>query len=125
MKKALYFRTEEGEWCQTLDAHIEDAESEGLETIELFEAVPEKVAGFFWCRAVGEVSEEGTCGKLCDDYEPKNGKSGMCRHKYNTLYTTGAKVTFEVSAEHPFWCLDEGDGKPRCAVQCPFCEKGL
>lgn len=21
-----------------------------------------------------------------------------------------------------FYCLDEGDGKPRCQVQCPFCE---
>lgn len=25
----------------------------------------------------------------------------------------------------PFYCLDEGDGKPRCAVQCPYCEKSL
>lgn len=23
----------------------------------------------------------------------------------------------------PFFCLDEGDGKPRCQVQCPFCER--
>ena len=23
----------------------------------------------------------------------------------------------------PFWCMDEGDGKPRCKVQCPFCER--
>ena len=22
-----------------------------------------------------------------------------------------------------FYCLDEGDGKPRCQVQCPFCER--
>lgn len=22
----------------------------------------------------------------------------------------------------PFYCLDEGDDKPRCQVQCPFCE---
>ncbi|MBK7337809.1 MAG: hypothetical protein IPJ00_17355 [Saprospirales bacterium] len=27
--------------------------------------------------------------------------------------------------EPPFYCLDEGDGKPRCQVQCPYCEKGL
>jgi hypothetical protein len=25
--------------------------------------------------------------------------------------------------ETPFYCLDEGDGKPRCAIQCPYCEK--
>ena len=24
--------------------------------------------------------------------------------------------------EEKFFCLDEGDGKPRCEVQCPFCE---
>lgn len=27
--------------------------------------------------------------------------------------------------EPPFYCLDEGDGKPRCDIQCPFCKKGL
>ena len=31
----------------------------------------------------------------------------------------------DLLTDKPFWCLDEGDGKPRCAVQCPFCEKGL
>lgn len=29
----------------------------------------------------------------------------------------------EELSEPPFYCLDEGDGKPRCQVQCPFCER--
>lgn len=27
-----------------------------------------------------------------------------------------------IGAGELFWCLDEGDGKPRCEVQCPLCE---
>lgn len=91
-----YFRTEDDERCYTLEYHLADAKDEGLTEIELFEAVPEKVDGMFWCRAVDECSEEGYCGWQCEEYEPKNGKSGMCKHKCNTFHTHGEKVVFNV-----------------------------
>jgi len=77
MKTKFYFRKEDDEMCYTLEYHIMEAKDEGLEEIELFEAVPDKLDGFFWCKAVSETTEDGFCGKQCDDYEPKNGKSGM------------------------------------------------
>lgn len=91
-----YFRTEDDERCYTLDYHLANAKDEGLTEIELFEAIPEKVDGVFWCRAADECAEEGYCGKQCEEYEPKNGKSGMCRHKCNTFHTHGEKIVFRV-----------------------------
>lgn len=40
---------------------------------------------------------------------------------------TGGHYYFKLKHEpsepvEPVFCLDEGDGKPRCKVQCPFCE---
>ncbi len=94
MKPKFYFRSVEDELCYTADHHMANAKDEKLTEVELFEATPEKVDGFFWCRAVDECTEDGYCGKQCEDYEPKNGKSGMCRHK-GRLYTPGKKVIFK------------------------------
>lgn len=93
--KKFYFRSEDSENCYTLDHHLAEAREEGLSEIELFKAIPDIVDGFFYCRAVGECSEEGHCGKECEDYAPKNGKSGMCRHK-GKFHAHGEKVVFKV-----------------------------
>lgn len=92
----FYFRTEDDQWCYSLKEHLADAKDEGLTEIELFEAVPENVDGMFLCRAVDEYAEEGYCGKLCEKYAPKNGKSGMCKHKCNKFYAHGEKAVFKV-----------------------------
>lgn len=85
----FYFETEDSEIAYSIE-HFDTV----LERpFELFEAVPCKVEGFFWCKAVGECAEEGSCGKACDDYEPRNGKSGICRHK-GRLYDKGNIIRF-------------------------------
>ena len=94
-KVKYYFRSTESEMCYSLEYHLVDAKDEGLKEIELFEAMPEKIDGMFFCRAVGEITEAPFCGKQCDDYEPKNGKSGMCKHKSN-FWVPGEKKTFKV-----------------------------
>lgn len=93
-----YFRTEEDEFCYTLDYHLRNAKEEGLTEIELFEAKPQYIEGFFWCRVINDSGEDGSCGKKCIDYEPKNGKSGICKHKSNTFKTQGKKVMFKVNS---------------------------
>lgn len=95
-KPVYYFRNLDDERCYTLDYHLSDAKDEGLTEMDLYEAVPEKVNGFFWCRAVDESAEEGFCGKDCEEYEPKNGRSGMCRHKGH-FHTAGQKVQFKIN----------------------------
>lgn len=97
MKTKSYFRTEDDERCYPLDYHLTDAKDEGLTEIELFESIPIRVDGMFWCKAVDEYGEDGICGRQCEQYEPKNGKSGMCRHKGH-FYEHGNKVMFKVVA---------------------------
>lgn len=96
MASKYYFRTENDERCYTLEYHLLDAKDKGLTEIKLFEAVPEKIDGMFWCRAVNECGEEGYCGSQCAEYEPKNGKSGMCKYKCSTFHNHGKKVVFKV-----------------------------
>lgn len=95
MSKKFYFRTLDDEVCYHLENHMDDAKDEGLAYIELYQAQRENVNGMFYCTAVNECTEEGMCGKICDDYSPKNGKSGICRHKAK-FYTAGKKVRLKV-----------------------------
>lgn len=92
----FYFRSETDERCYTLEFHMSNARDEGHGKIELIEAVPEKINGWFWCKAFDECGEDGYCGKQCEKYEPKNGKSGMCKYRSNTFYNHGEKVTFTI-----------------------------
>lgn len=95
MKKQFYFRREDSERCYTLDKHIEDAKEEGLTEIDLYIAVPQNVPDFIFCHAVDECGEKGECGRCCADYQPRNGKSGICKHQ-GKLYEPSEKVTIPV-----------------------------
>lgn len=84
----FYFATPDSEICQTAKDLIEEGFTEA------YEAIPTKFPGFAWCRAVDAVIDESEfpCGRECPEYEPKNGRSGMCRHKSNKLYELGELV---------------------------------
>jgi len=92
----FYFQTEHSEMCYSLAYHLDNAKDEGLTEIELFEAVPMKDDKFFWCRAVDQIAEHGSCGKSCEEYDPCNRKSGKCRFKQNTMFEHGKKVKFQI-----------------------------
>ena len=97
--QTLYFRNQDSETCHDLDFHLEEAREEGLQEIELFEAIPDKDKSYFWCKSFSEVCGIGPdfepCGKSCEDYAPRNGKSGICKHKTH-CYTHGNTVNFNV-----------------------------
>ena len=44
-----------------------------------------------WCQEEQEFMNKGddVCGKSCDSYSPRNGKSGYCRNARHTLIGTG------------------------------------
>ncbi len=92
-----YFKNADDEHCRPLEFHLEIAKDEELNEIELFEAEKEIVEGMFFCKAVEEQTEEGYCGKKCDEYSPKNGKTGMCKFKQKHFYSPSKKVTFKVN----------------------------
>jgi len=95
-KTKIYFKEIDSEMCYSLEYHIQEARIEGIKQIELFEAIPDNIKGMFWCREYSEVTETGYCGKQCPSYNPRNGKSGMCRFRSNTLYSHGEKVTIKI-----------------------------
>ena len=91
-----YYRTTEELICWPLSHHIDCAKSEGLTEVTLYEAIPEKMDGFFFCQHYSEVGEAGNCGKKCEGYKPRNGKSGRCRYHDNRGFTQGEIKTFKV-----------------------------
>jgi len=96
-KQKLYFLGKDDEMCFTLQYHLDNAKSYGLTEVELFEAIPDKSKEYFWCKSFDEVtmSEDNMCGKHCDDYAPRNGKSGICKFKSH-CHTWGEKIKFKV-----------------------------
>lgn len=98
-KHEFYFKRPDDERCYELDSIIDDDEYEGLTEIKLWEAIPYKVIGVFWCHAVYEptTDSDNPCGRHCDDYAPRNGRSGICKHKDRRFYRPGKEFIYNVS----------------------------
>lgn len=81
MKKFYFCESINEKLCFTKDYFLEKMKERGLKELELTEAIIDIGGEFFFCKAIGEVGEksEGGCGKECKLYEPRNGKSGICK----------------------------------------------
>jgi hypothetical protein len=93
-----YFEFEDSDFCYTLEYFNDKMLDEGLTEIEVFEAEREVGSSFFWCRHHSVACEKNsdTCGvDNCADYEPRNGKNGICRHN-GYCYTPIKKVTLKL-----------------------------
>jgi hypothetical protein len=69
-----------------------------MNQITVTKAVPDPFKDHFYCKEfdyVG-VKSDGECGKICDGYTPKNGKSGMCRHQAKCYEPTGEPITIKI-----------------------------
>jgi len=91
-----YFEDIDSEQCFTKDTFIDMMKFNNVKEMEVLEAIKETVSGMIYCKASGSVGEKGECGKQCDDYQPKNGKSGMCRNQ-GQLYRHGDKVILKLN----------------------------
>lgn len=95
----LYF-DEYGEICRTLDNWRDilgkHPDYLGVREIELFEA--KRAAPndqFFFCRHYGMTGEKGQCGRMCENYNPRNGKNGCCIHVGFLYEATDKTVTIK------------------------------
>ena len=94
MKTQFYFKKQDSEICYDKKYFQDYMNENGLTEMEVFEAIPEKINGIFWCKyycSCGNKGEDG-CGKDCPHYTPRNGKSGCCKYYTNILYTHGEKI---------------------------------
>ena len=85
-----YYMCDESEYIFTLDdfkTMLEDEEEEKME----IETVKREYGGNMWCRRGERFIEKGDCGRICEDYQPCNGKNGRCRNLENGFIRTGKK----------------------------------
>lgn len=56
---------------------------------------------YFFYKNFAEVGDkqEAWCGKFCQEYNPRNGKSGACKHYGNTYEQTDITFTIKLSEE--------------------------
>ena len=90
-----YFESNDSEICYTEDHFHDLMDYEKWSKMELFEAIPERIQGVFWCKVHSFCADDtaDTCGRQCDQYEPRNRKNGCCKHHCSRLYTHGNPVT--------------------------------
>ena len=87
-----YYFQKDAEMCYTLQYHLDFMKENEIKEMEVFEAEIERGTGFFYCREFMQIGEIGEgCGKSCDKYSPRNGKSGICKHSGNVYEQTEKK----------------------------------
>ena len=95
----LYFSKLDDERCYTLYDIINDANNCGLDEIEVSEAKRVTGQGFFYCmkyKYLVDSRETSICGKLCEDYSPRNGKNGRCRYSSYCYEPTDKKRIIKI-----------------------------
>lgn len=97
MKQKYYLRFKDDEICYNEEYFIELMKYRKLKEIQVFKAVPEKHYFIFWCKYYRLCGDRGQCGKKCDNYKPRNGKSGCCKYYTNILYNPGEKVILKIN----------------------------
>ena len=87
-----YFVNEE--YCEnfacTLDIFKDIMLDENLKEIKL-EEQKRDIGGEMWCSLKDLFVKKWDCGRLCNIYNPCNGKNGRCRHLKNGFIKTGRK----------------------------------
>ena len=86
----FYFKKGEYERCYDINYFKYYIKENGLESIILIEAKRDLGTGVFYCKEhseVGHVGDSG-CGKDCECYDPRNGKSGRCTSSGDVYYPT-------------------------------------
>lgn len=86
------------EYCTKLEWYVKDMVENEIEEMEVILAKRETDVPYFYCRYYCEVGDknEGGCGRMCKGYQPKNGKSGVCKHYGHTYEPTDICFTLKL-----------------------------
>jgi hypothetical protein len=102
MNTKLYFSGFNEEICYPIEWILNEMKERGLDVVEVYLAQRELGTNYFFCKAVWLVSEHGDgfgdCGKSCEIYEPRNGKSGCCKHR-GFCYEPGVEFTLTIDGK--------------------------
>jgi hypothetical protein len=95
--------------CDSLSDHVvtkdhiyELMEEEEVEQVSAYIAIRLSMKWHFHCNWSDEpsYSDEGICGKHCEGYKPRNGKTGLCLHKRHS-FQPGRELTITLPKEIP------------------------
>jgi hypothetical protein len=86
-----FYFSETSETPMTKKYWVDEMKSLGLDGMKLYEAKRLRVEGYFYCHAVEAVGEDGNCGPSCENYSPRNKKSGCCINR-RSFYERGKEV---------------------------------
>jgi hypothetical protein len=80
VRKRFFFRQDD-DTCYTMETHLRYMKENHINAMDVYLAKRETGSDFFFCKHFDEVGEkaEGGCGKVCEAYQPRNGKSGACK----------------------------------------------
>lgn len=82
----LYFSELDELRCYSLEDIRKEMKEKNIDELKVFEARAVHGEPYFYCTEFQEVEEVGeSCGKSCIEYNPRNGKSGICRY-YSNFY---------------------------------------
>ena len=98
MRNKIYFVPKiSEETAYSLNPLLKVMANEGWTEMQAFEAVRDYGSGYTYCKKFAEILETGEhCGKQCEEYSPRNGRSGCCKH-VGCLYTPGKEVTITIN----------------------------
>ena len=82
----LYFYHKDFEYAEPLWQIKDKMRINSVSEHTVYLAEKSKDRDAFYCTHYGEVGlkSEGGCGKICEGYQPRNGKRGMCKHQRPT-----------------------------------------
>lgn len=95
MKKQYYFENEDEEHCYTESYFQQKMKDDGVTEISVFVAIKSKDKEYIYCKEFQSCGESSECGKECDRYKPKNGKSRCCTHR-GSIYEFGDEVILKL-----------------------------
>lgn len=97
MRNKYYFLDADDEYCYSYES-LKQIYSK--DSVEVYEAIPIKIDDFFYCKFHKEIGSRydiwDRCGKVCNGYNPRNGKSGCCKYYSNKLFEHGNKITINL-----------------------------
>lgn len=98
LRDKLFFRQGD-EICYKLASHIEYMQENGISAMDLWLSKREINAPYFYCRKFEQAGEksDSMCGKYCEAYTARNGKSGACKHYGYTYEQTDRIFTLEIA----------------------------
>lgn len=97
----MYFKKGKEEMCYDLETIRDHMRIDHIKELQVFEAEIDIGTGTFYCSKFGGVGDNSDmgCGKTCDEYAPRNGRSGICRYKRNTYSQTDRLVWIKLKAD--------------------------